>query len=54
MSIVNKNIYNWTTLTKDKSTEKNYISYLKQHFEDSIKSCKITNDKYLAFVDYHE
>ena len=40
-------------MTKDKSIEKNYTSYLKQHFEDSIKSCKSTNDKYLAFVDSH-
>ena len=52
-SIVNQKRYDWTTLTKYKSIEKNYTSYLKQHFEDSIKSCKSTNDKYLAFVDSH-
>ena len=40
-------------MTKDKSIEKNYTSYLKQNFEDSIKSCKSTNDKYSAFVDSH-
>ena len=51
-SIVNKKRYDWTTLTKDKSIENN-TSYLKQHFEDSIKSCKSTNYKYLAFVDSH-
>ena len=52
-SIVNKKRYDWNTLTKNKSIEKNYTSYLKQHFEDSIKSCKSTNEKYLAFVDSH-
>ena len=52
-SIINKKRYDWTTLTKDKSIEKNYTTYLKQHFVDSIKSCKSTNDKYLAFVDSH-
>ena len=34
-SIVDKKRYEWTTLTKDKSIEKNYTNYLKQHFEDS-------------------
>ena len=47
--MVNKKRYDWTTLTKDKSIENNYTSYLKQHFEDSIKSCKSTNDKQMIF-----
>ena len=48
---VNKKRYNWCILTTDKTIRQNYAKYFKNHFENAVKTCKTTNEKYIAFVN---
>ena len=50
---LNKKHYNWCILTTYKSIRQNYAKYLKNHFENAVKTCKTTNEKYIAFVNAH-
>ena len=50
---VNKKRYNWCILTTDKTIRQNYEKYLKNHFENAVKTCKTTNEKYIAFINAH-